>query len=182
MTPCINYLNTVGVGWGREFQKKRIVVIVLMKYILTILMFNYLINPLKKGSVCCNWQILTRSEKYRDRYMTAECYMSWAVAPHYCSPLRVAPLMPFLYLNRTISEGQDSVMKSFKIPPQHTNKNPQNCYTIFILAIKNPNTQISLLGRKPRAWSKLIFKSMGIQVIKKASFSTQLKRKEFWRT
>lgn len=46
MTPCINYLNTVGEGKG--VSEKGIIVIVLVKYVLTILMFNYLLKLLEK--------------------------------------------------------------------------------------------------------------------------------------
>lgn len=55
---------------------------------LTILMFNYLIKPLKKGTVCCSCRILKQSEKYRDRYVTVECYMSLAAAPITAAPCK----------------------------------------------------------------------------------------------
>lgn len=42
-TPHINYLNTAGAGRG--VSENQIIVIVLVKYILTTLVFNYLRNP-----------------------------------------------------------------------------------------------------------------------------------------
>lgn len=137
-TPGINYLNTVGAGRG--VSENWIIVIVLVKHILTALMFNYLINTLGKKIYCLLWlpdpKALWGVQGWTG-LQSGPCPWLW---PWHCSPLQVTPTTLFWHLNKKISEGQlfsaEKLKKTQTKPIITTIKPPKSLTQFVILATK----------------------------------------------